>query len=193
MIAKTSDSFPPEQVKEVIGQLSVATARSTDPANKLSLTSSRISILLGVMEFKCKKFIIPGLSTLLYSTIEMMVNDLKSGATIETTRNTLSTLESHIHQIVEERSSKKPLYMVDETLELLTDYNIVINCRARWKVANMRYMEGEMSYGKSNEILSDIHDALTSIELKYNLIIMPKHYSFDVNDLGIFGKQEQPT
>jgi hypothetical protein len=188
--ARKSDNFPPEQVKEVIGQLSVATARSTEPANKLSLTSSRIATLTGVMDYKCKEYLMPGLSTILYDTIFAMVSDMATDNPDANLQKTLAALEAKLQAIIAEQTSTKSKYMVDESLELLRDYNVVIDCRSRWKVANAWYMTGEAGYGTSNAILSDIHDALSKIEMKYNLIIMPKHYSFDVNDLSMLSRKD---
>jgi hypothetical protein len=191
MIARSSDKFPPEQVKELIGSLAIAVAKSTDPANKLSLTSSRVSMVLGVMKIKCRDWVAPGLYAILYSTLQAMIQDMQAEHPQDSLTDTLNRLEFAINGMLEQNSKEKTGYMIDESLELIADYNAVLECRERWKIANDVYMQNEAAWVKSNKMLADIHDKLTEIELKYNLIIVPKNYSFNVNDLGIFNKQKE--
>ena len=51
-------------------------------------------------------------------------------------------------------------------------------------------MANKDAWSISNKMIADIGDKLESIELKYNLIVMPKSYSYDINDLNMFNKQE---
>jgi hypothetical protein len=191
MIARSSDKFPPEQIKELIGQLSIAVAKSTDPANKLSLTSSRVSMVLGVMKIKCRDWVEPGLFTILYTTLQAMIQDMRSEHPEDSLTETLAYLDMAITSMVEKNAAGKTGYMTDEGLELIADYNAVVECRSRWKVANGVYMQNEAAWVKSNAMLADIHDKLTEMELKYNLIIVPKNYSFNVDDIGIFNKPKE--
>jgi len=50
-------------------------------------------------------------------------------------------------------------------------------------------MTNKDAWATSNKMIADINDILTQVELDYNLIIMPKNYSYDVNDLSMFNKQ----
>lgn len=190
MISKTTQSFPPEQIKEMIGQLSVSTARSTDPAIKLSLTSSRISTLLAVMDHKCKEWMQPGLKTLLYTTLLMMMEDLKVDDHEQALHTRLDYLIQFLSDVAAKNIEEKKKSLPDESLQLLIDYNNVLSCRDRWKIAQDIYMHNEASWSISNKMIADISDVLTKIELDYNLIIMPKNYSYDINDLNMFKKQE---
>lgn len=188
MIARESDNFPPAQIKELIGQLSIATAKSTDPANKLSLTSSRISMIRGVISEKCERFVLPGMFDLLYNAIIEMISDMKTDNPDSNLAQTLDALEKKLVSAMQEQTEKKSGYMVDESIELIRDYNSVLECRKRWVIANKTYMANHESWGMSNQMLADINDVLTKIELKYNLIIVPKNYSFDINSVGLFNK-----
>ena len=191
MIAKTIDKFPPEQVKEKIGLMSVATARATEPANKISLCSSRISTLMGVLEYKCREWTQPGLTRTLYKTIEMMVADMKENESDVNIRNMLAELEQYLSEMSNYNVENKIKYLPIEGLEILQDYNVVLECRARWKEASDIYMKNKDAWSVSNKMIADIGDKLEAIELKYNLIIMPKHYSYDINDLNMFNKPKE--
>jgi hypothetical protein len=190
MIAQHDSKFPPEQVKEMIGQLSVATARSTEPANKLSLTSSRISTLKGVIEYKCREWMMPGLKTLLYTTIQSMMEDMKEDDHEAALHSRLDYLIRFLGDVAAKNIQDKTKSLPDESLDLLTDYNNIVLCRERWKKAQDIYMHNNEAWSISNKMLADINDILTSIELKYNLIIMPKNYSYDIHDLNMLNKQE---
>ena len=119
MIAKTIDKFPPEQVKEKIGLMSVATARATEPANKISLCSSRISTLMGVLEYKCREWTQPGLTRTLYKTIEMMVADMKENESDVNIRQMLAELEQYLSEMSNYNVENKIKYLPIEGLEIL--------------------------------------------------------------------------
>jgi len=190
-IARSSEKFPPEQIKELIGQLSIAVAKSTDPANKLSLTSSRISMVLGVMKIKCRDWVDPSLFTILYQTLQAMVQDMQNEHPDDALTDTLARLGVAINGLVDRNAAEKTGLVVHEGIDLIADYNAVLDCRNRWKVANEVYMANEAAWVKSNAMLADIHDKLTEIELKYNMIIVPKNYSFNVNDIGLFNRPKE--
>lgn len=190
MIAKTTDKFPPEQIKEMIGQLSVSTARSTDPAIKLALTNSRISVLLGIMKHKCQDWVMPGISTMIHEIIvKMLEEDLKA----ENHESAISARITYLIDFINKENTNalesKQKYFPSESLVLLVDYNRVVECRQRWKIASKTYMDNATAWEISNSMIADINDILTQIELDYNLIIMPKNYSYDINDMSIFNKQ----
>jgi len=192
MIAKNTDKFPPEQIKEMIGQLSVSTARSTDPAIKLALTNSRISVLLGIMKHKCQDWVMPGISTMIHEIIlKMLDDDLKAADHEKALRTRIEYLIEFINDENSIAIETKSKYFPSESLVLLTDYNKVVECRERWKVASKTYMDNKDAWEISNEMIADINDILTQIELDYNLIIMPKNYSYDINDLSMFKKQPE--
>lgn len=191
MIAKTTDTFPPEQVKEKIGLMSVATARATEPANKISLCSSRISTLKGVLKYKCEKWVQPGLTTTLYKTLELMVADMAVSSTDENRYAMLKELEQYLNDLSTYNIEHKIKFLPIESMEILQDYNAIVECRERWKEASDIYMKNNASWSVSNKMIADIGDILEAIELKYNLIVMPKHYSYDVNDLNMFNKQKE--
>lgn len=192
MIAKTTDKFPPEQVKEMIGQLSVSTARSTDPAIKLALTNSRISVLLGIMKHKCQEWVMPGISTMVHEIlVKMLTEDLLAEEHERAIRARIAYLIDFINTENTKAIETKSKYFPAESLTLLTDYNKVVECRERWKKASDTYMENHEAWAISNKMIADVNDILTQIELDYNLIIMPKNYSYDINDLSMFKKQPE--
>jgi hypothetical protein len=190
MIAKTTDKFPPEQIKEMIGQLSVSTARSTDPAIKLSLTNSRISVLLGIMKHKCQDWVMPGISTMVHEILgKMLTEDLNAPDHEFAIKSRIAYLIDFINIENTKAIETKQKYFPSESLVLLTDYNKLVECRERWKIASDIYMTNKDAWATSNKMIADINDILTQVELDYNLIIMPKNYSYDVNDLSMFNKQ----
>jgi hypothetical protein len=194
MIAKTTDKFPPEQVKEMIGQLSVSTARSTDPAIKLALTNSRISALLGIMKHKCMDWVMPGISIMIRETIlKMLSEDMMAEAHEAALQARLKYLIEFVTSENEKELAAKGKFTPYESLTLLTDYNRVLECRERWKEASKIYMANKDAWETSHEMLADVNDVLTQIELDYNLIIMPKNYSYDIGDMSIFKKQPEET
>jgi hypothetical protein len=192
MIAQNTDNFPPSQIKEMIGELSVATARSTEPANKISLTSSRISTIHGVLKYKCRQWLMPGLTTLLYTTIDLMVKDImdseKQGSNVH---QILYDLDKFMQEESARCIEEKRKYFPTESIELLVDYNAVLDCRERWKVASDTYMANKDAWSVSNKMIADINDVLADIELKYNLIIKPKNSSYSVDDMTLFNKQQE--
>ena len=191
MIAQNGDNFPPTQIKEMIGELSVATARSTEPANKISLTSSRISTIHGVLKFKCRTWLMPGLTTLLYTTINLMVKDIMvNDKPSDSTRYILQELDQFLVEETERHILAKKKGYPAESIELLVDYNAVLDCRERWKVASDTYMKNKDSWSISNKMIADINDVLADIEMKYNLIIKPKNSSYSVDDMTLFNKQQ---
>ena len=187
-IAKTTDKFPPDQVKEGIGLLRIAMAKSTDPANKISLCDSRIRTLMGVMEHKCHDWVQPGLTTLLLKAIEMMLADMRRENPADEVASTIDGLVQYVQEVEAKNVGEKSRFVVTEGLDILSDYNVVIECRQRWKEASDMYMANRESWSISNKMLADVGDKLEAMELKYNLIIMPKNYSYDINDLGMFNK-----
>lgn len=192
MIAKTTDKFPPEQIKEMIGQLSVSTARSTDPAIKLSLTNSRISVLLGIIKHKCSDWVMPGISTMIHEIlVKMLTEDLNAPDHEFAIKSRIAYLIDFINKENTKALESKSKFFPSESLTLLVDYNKIIECRERWKIASDIYMTNKDAWATSNKMIADINDILTQIELDYNLIIMPKNYSYDVNDMSIFNKQPE--
>jgi len=192
MIVQGTDNFPPTQIKEMIGELSVATARSTEPANKISLTSSRISTIHGVLKYKCRQWLMPGLTTLLYTTIDLMIKDMMSE---EKPGERVMIILEDLDVFMQEESTRcieeKRKYFPTESIELLVDYNAVLDCRERWKVAQDTYMTNKDAWSVSNKMIADINDVLADIELKYNLIIKPKNNSYSVDDMTLFNKQQE--
>lgn len=192
MIVQGTDNFPPTQIKEMIGELSVATARSTEPANKISLTSSRISTIHGVLKYKCRQWLMPGLTTLLYSTINLMIKDImKDEKPGEGVLQILEDLDQFMQEECTRCIEEKRKYFPTESIELLVDYNAVLDCRERWKVAQDTYMTNKDAWSVSNKMIADINDVLADIELKYNLIIKPKNSSYSVDDMTLFNKQQE--
>ena len=191
-IAQGIDSFPPTQIKEMIGELSVATARSTEPANKISLTSSRISTIHGVMKYKCRMWLMPGLTTLLYNTINLMIKDIIANEKpSESTRRILVELDAWMQAETARMIEQKRVGFATESLELLVDYNAVLDCRERWKIASDTYMKNNQAWSISNKMIADINDVLADIELKYNLIIKPKNSAYSVDDMTLFNKPQE--
>ena len=189
-IAKTNDKFPPEQIKEKLGALSVAMAKSTAPENKLSLCSSRISTLIGILDYKCREWAEPGLLTLLYQTVAEMVRDMQA-ENMDPERysplldETFHNLQKYLNDRTTYNIESKIKFVPAEGIELLKDYNLLLNCRARWKEAHDAYMKNKDSWGISNKALADLSDVLETIEMKYNLVVMPKNYSYNIGDLNL--------
>ena len=184
-------SFPPDTIKEMLGELSIAIDRSTDPANKISLTSSRISKLLGIMKYKCKKELEPGIRGTLYTTIMLMLDDLKNDNRDVVLRERIETLYNQFYHLNVAAIESKKKTLVIESLELLSDYNAMIQCRARWKIASDTYMHNNSAWAVSNKMLADMNDVMTDIEMRYNLVIKPKNMSYSVQDMGLFGNQKE--
>lgn len=185
-----NDKFPPQQVKETIGQLSIASVMCTDPANKLSLTSARISKIQGVMRIKCQEWVMPGLFDVLYQTVLAMIRDVKSDAPNAALYETCETLEKTISDAVEYQTKEKSKFMAIESLQLINDFNQILECRKRWQIASDTYMANNASWAASNKMIADIHDILEVIELRYNLAVIPKNVSFNVNDINMFKGEE---
>jgi hypothetical protein len=186
-----NDSFPPESIKELIGELVIAIDRSTDPANKISLTSSRISKLIGVLDHKCKRMIEPGLRGTLYKTLEMMLEDMSHDTTDIRRKQMIEDLYNHFFHLSAEVVDKKKAALPHESLQLFQDYNIVLSCRKRWQRASDVYMQNHNAWSISNKILADINDALTIIEIRYNLMIKPKNLGYNVTEMGLFNRKEE--
>jgi len=146
---------------------------------------------MGVLEYKCREWTQPGLTRTLYKTIEMMVADMKENESDMNIRQMLAELEQYLSEMSNYNVENKIKYLPIEGLEILQDYNVVLECRARWKEASDIYMKNKDAWSVSNKMIADIGDKLEAIELKYNLIIMPKHYSYDINDLNMFNKQKE--
>jgi hypothetical protein len=86
---------------------------------------------------------------------------------------------------------EKRKYFPTESIELLVDYNAILDCRERWKVASDTYMANKDAWSVSNKMIADINDVLADIELKYNLIIKPKNSSYSVDDMTLFTKPQE--
>lgn len=171
----------PEQIKDLIGQLVVATAKSTDPANKISLTSSRISFDLAAMLLIYKEKVPQGLLDTIQRSLNLMIGDMM----FDDPRPEVAAQLLELKKIINDNitSSTTGVYLID-ALDAQANYNLVLQCRARWKIANDKYMENTAAWYMSNKMLADIHDVLTSIELTYGLITVPKNVNWDVSDFG---------
>lgn len=179
-------NFPPDSVKELLGELTIAIDRSTAPENKISLTSSRISKLLGILKYKCKTEMQMGLRGELYKSIMEILNSMKTDPKNTDIRNSVETLYTHFYHINAQAIEKKQKMLTQESLELLADYNTLLQCRARWKVASDTYMQNNKAWSISNKMLADMNDAMTDIEMRYDLIIKPKNIGYNVTDIGLF-------
>lgn len=119
-----------------------------------------------------------------------MVEDMKTSGNFNNVQPMLQELETYLQELTAYNVEQKLKWVPTEGLELLQDYNVVMQCRERWKNASDIYMANKDAWSISNKMIADIGDKLESIELKYNLIVMPKSYSYDINDLNMFNKQE---
>lgn len=191
MISQKSNQFPPTQIKESIGELRVSIARSTAPENKLALTRSRITTLLGILKHKSKEYLMPSLTTLLYDTLNQMIRDLMADPEGKEVLPTLLKLEKYLDEETQRCVSEKSKYYPPESIELLRDYNTVLACRERWKEASKTYMQNHDAWEVSVKMIGDINDILEELELKYDLIVMPKHYTYDVHDLNLFNRPQE--
>lgn len=180
----------PEQIKDLIGQIAVATAKSTAPDNKLSLTSSRISFDLGALYLISRARLPPGLFETLHTTLLQMIGSIKNDEKDDEIIKILNNLEEIINN--KAANGKKAPSMID-SLELIRDYNTVVECRSRWMIANDTYITSPQAWSHSNKMLADIHDALTRIEVKYDLIIVPKNTNWDINEFMYRKPQKEET
>ena len=171
----------PEQIKDLIGQLAVATAKSTAPENKLSLTSSRIAFDLAALQIKCREKIPPGLFQTLNDTLKQMI----SAMIFDPDNAEISKILEDLETVINERAVNRPKSPnMIEAMDLLTDYNLILECRERWKIANDTYMTNNNAWSKTNKMLADIHDVLARIELRYDLIVVPKNINWDINEFA---------
>ena len=130
----------------------------------------------------------PGLRGTLYSTIVSMLEDLKEEEHEEALQRRFEYLYNYFFKMNSEHIDKKLKTLPIESMQLLKDYNLVLQCRERWKDASDIYMHNNQSWSISNKIIAEINDRLTRIELDYNLVIKPKHSSYDASDLAFLGK-----
>ena len=179
MTAK-SEIYLPDNIKDLIGQLAIATAKSTDPANKISLTSSRISFDMAAMKMKCRNKVPSGLYETLYDTLRKMI----AAMIYEDSNANVAILLRELEQVVNENSPTPSQFNTIEAMECLSDYNAVLECRTRWAMANATYMKDHEAWGKSNAMLADIHDVLTRVEIRHDLIVVPKNISWDISDFN---------
>ena len=134
----------------------------------------------------------PGLTTLLYSTINLMIKDImKDDKPGEGVLQILEDLDQFMQEECTLCIEEKRKYFPTESIELLVDYNAILDCRERWKVAQDTYMTNKDAWSVSNKMIADINDVLADIELKYNLIIKPKNSSYSVDDMTLFNKQQE--
>ena len=188
MAAKT---FPPESVKELLGELTIAIDRSTDPANKISLTSSRISKLLGILKYKCKTDMQMGLRGELYNSIMLILIEMKKGKKDAEIIELIERTYTHFYHLNVQAMEKKMKFLTAESLELLADYNALLQCRERWKLANDTYMQNKDAWSVSNKMLADMNDIMTDIEMRYDLIIKPKNVGYNISDIGLFNNNKE--
>lgn len=177
-----------DEIKDYIGQLSVAVAKSTEPANKISLTSSRISIVLAAMQEKCREKMPKGLFEILNLTLIQMLQGMKEDDMYAMVTDRIEELQKTLIEYMNSHQSNKA-YLKD-ALQVLTDFNQVVQCRDRWKMASRDYMSSAEAWARSNEMLADIHDVLSRIEIAYGLIAIPKNVSFDI-DMANYTKPQQ--
>lgn len=179
-------NFPPDSIKELLGELTIAIDRSTDPANKISLTSSRISKLLGILKYKCKTEMQMGLRGELYKSVMEILIAMRTDPTNADLHYYIERLYNHFYHINVEAIESKKKMLTTESFELLSDYNTLLQCRARWKIASDTYMKNKDAWAISNKMLADMNDVMTDIEMRYDLIIKPKNMGYNVTDMGIF-------
>jgi len=179
MTAK-SEIYLPDNIKDLIGQLAIATAKSTDPANKISLTSSRISFDMAAMKMKCRNKVPSGLYETLYDTLLKMI----AAMMYEDGNANVALLLRELEQVVNENSPTPSQFNTIEAMECLSDYNAVLDCRERWKSANDFYMKDHEAWSMSNKMLADIHDVLTRVEIRHDLIVVPKNVTWDISDFN---------
>lgn len=179
-------NFPPDSIKELLGELTIAIDRSTAPENKISLTSSRISKLLGILKYKCKTEMQQGLRGELYKAVMEILLAMRTNPNSTDLKYCIEMLYNKFYNLNVEAIETKQKMLTTESLELLADYNTLLQCRARWKVASDTYMQNNNAWAISNKMLADMNDVMTDIEMRYDLIIKPKNLGYNVTDMGIF-------
>jgi hypothetical protein len=168
------------QDKELIGKLQVACSISTDPANKLSLTSSLITKVNAVMESKCKFYAPPSMDALYGEVLLAMlgsINDKLNPDVVSKTREKIDTLF---------KDTRKMPY---ESTNCIRDVYLITSCSNRWKQANTVYNTDTNSWSVSNAMLHDIFMVVDSIIRRNDLSSIPKSVSFSTTDLNIFANK----
>ena len=180
-------NFPPDSIKELLGELTIAIDRSTAPENKISLTSSRISKLLGILKYKCKNEMQQGLRGELYKSVMEILLAMRTDRKNTDLQYCIEQLYNHFYHLNVQAIETKQKMLTEESLELLCDYNVMLQCRERWKVANDTYTKNNKAWSVSNKMLADMNDVMTDIEMRYDLVIKPKNMGYNITDIGIFG------
>lgn len=183
----------PTEIMDLIGQLVVATAKSTAPENKISLTSSRIAFDLAALQIKCREKVAPGLFDTLNITLQQMISAIifdyeeegkdPAGKRPNKNQEVINSL-NRLKEIVNENSPNGAKVTTIEMLELVSDYNMLLTCRTRWKEISDIYMQNPNAWATANKALGDLHDILTRIEIMYGLIKVPKNINWDIDNLS---------
>ena len=168
------------QDKELIGKLIIACSISTDPANKLSLSSSLITKVNACIEAKCKSYMPPTLENLMGEVLLAMLRSVDH----EIPQELAVSVDMKIEELFGGNFDAKAPF------EVLRDMYLVKCCSSRWKEANKTYMNDEKAWSISNEQLHDIFMTLDSVVRRNDLASIPKNVSFSTDDLNIFNKSK---
>jgi hypothetical protein len=171
------------QDKELVGKLIIACSISTDPANKLSLSSSLITKVNACIESKFKTFVPPTLDDLMGEVLIAMLRSIDGKIPEEVA----AKVDAEIERLFGGNWDAK------QPMEVMRDYYLVKACSDQWKHANSTYREDRDSWIESNKELHDIFMTLDSVIRRNDLASIPKNVSFSTDDLNIFKSKADPT
>ena len=158
----------PDTHKQTIGKLIIVNAGETEPARKIHYTSELIShIRSALVQMKNTQ------EDREFDEVikQLILNIIKAKWDITKAKFLLQRIRE---LFVDER---RTVY----DAQLMNDMYLIQQCRNSWKVANRAYFENSDAWQLSNDILADVHDILLEVALRWNLIIIPKEASFNIN------------
>ena len=160
----------PDTHKQTIGKLIIVNAGETEPARKIHYTSELIShIRSALVQMKNTQ------SEREFNDVakELVLNIIKSKWDITRAQFVLNRMRALFED------EKRTKY----DIQLYNDMALLQQCRNHWKLANKSYFSNPDAWQFSNEILADVHDILLEIALRWNLIIIPKEATFNINQM----------
>jgi hypothetical protein len=165
-----STKLVPDTIKQSIGKLIVVNAGETDPARKIHYASALIthirSALFYVANSVDEREFTDVMKALLYNILVAEYDYRK-----------IQFAFNRVEKLFED----KPRTRYDA--QLLSDMELIQQCRGNWRVANRAYFENTDAWMQSNEMLADIQDILVEIATRWNLVIIPKDMPFNISQM----------
>ena len=174
----------PTQIKETIGLLVNGIAVVGDSHKRMAMTSSLISLMMAALRDYYTSNVPSDIEqTILESIIIMMkLVDEKKRPDINWLVQEIRTyLYEHI-----KNKEKIPFF-----LQLLHDTMIIKQARKTWVKANSECLtpQNPNAWSMADDEMSEIHDELYEICIRYNLIIMPKQWQYNLERFDPLSQQ----